>query len=253
VSTARLKQLLAVAVGLVAVAAAWTTLGRLGDVVEAMGRGADPATGFTPATGVIGAVDVEWAPDARDLFRPVDDAVRRSVGESYLAGLAILDGDPATEGVDASAYLTGPAQRALSMPAANLSTDRRHRLRVLFHSADGQIIEAEDRARVVWETKAGEALARTEVATVVLVQVDGTWHVRHRVVTEATTVLPSAGRSPTAPNASSTPSTDPRSLGHSSAIWAVAAPASLAALALAWVASIFVTRTRSETTQEEST
>jgi hypothetical protein len=64
---------------------------------------------------------------------------------------------------------------------------RRHRLRVTFYSADGQIVEMVDRARMMLVVGSGAGLLRTETAVVVMVQVDGNWHLRHRVVEESTT------------------------------------------------------------------
>lgn len=252
--TTHLKQLLAVIFGLAALIAAWITIGRLGDLVEATGSGADPDARFTPALGVVDPAAVHWGRDEGDLIRPVGDSVRRSVAESYLSALAILDGDRSMDGVDPAAYLTGPALRAISAAGGFTPIERRHRLRVTFHSADGQIIEAHDSSRLVFDFGTGDRLVVTETAVVVMVQVDGSWHLRHRVSSSgAANVLPGTEGPTNSLEAAIDVVSDAIFFGDRSGLRAVAVPIVVSAIAVVSAIFILVVRTRPRPIQEEST
>ncbi len=246
-NTARLKQVLAVILGVLAMAGTWLTLARLGDLVEATGTGADVAAGYTPAIGAVDAGAVGWDPDAPGLARPVDDGLRGAIAESYLSALAILDGEHRMDGVSPEAYLTGPALQAAAGSATVEVIERRHHLRVLFHSADGQLVELADRASLTVDAGSGERLVRAEAAILVMVQVDGSWHLRHRVVTDTalTPVEPAAGPT-TLTDTAIDAASDAFFFGDWSGIRTVAVPAVVAAVAVASAASLLVTRARTK-------
>ncbi len=185
-NTNTVKQALAGMLAIVAVAAATTTLARLGDLVEATGRGADPDGVLTIASSAVDPRATSWQPEVLELPRALTDDTRAVIAESYLVGLAILDGNELVGDVDPRDYLTGPALAAARNDAGSV-TRRRHRLRAEFHSADGQIVEITDEAEYLLEIEPHGIMVRRESAIAVMIQIDGSWHLRHRLITDSVT------------------------------------------------------------------
>jgi hypothetical protein len=190
----RLKQYLALCALAVAVILTTALTDRLGAVVEWAGRDADPAAVLTTADAPVDPRHIRWEPDA-SLERPLEPATRDAIGEAYLISLALLDGAIEVDGTeDLAVHLVGPALAAgVDRSDGGVRPhERDHRIRVLFYSADGQLIEIEDEAhRRLW-IDPNTSFTRIEHAVAVLIQIDGVWHLRHRVVTDATT-SPSTG------------------------------------------------------------
>ncbi len=181
------KWLIAVVLSVVALSAAGTAVAGISDLVVRPGSASDPMATLNTRGLPVDIRSVSWRPTEERLARPLDDAVRKSIAESYLAALAVLDGDPAFASADREAYLTGPALD-VSWVDAEAVARRTHVLTVSFHSADGQLVEIQDDATRRFVGNGGPALRRDESAVAVLVQVDGTWHLRHRVITRSSTV-----------------------------------------------------------------
>jgi hypothetical protein len=181
----RIKQILAaVLLGMAALSAIVVT-GRLGRVVELMGTGADPATTLTEVVIPVDPAEIRWQEDAL-LPRAMEPGTRTAIGEAYLVSLALLDGSITIPDSDLAVHLTGPALRAArTTPADATVTDRSHRMRVVFYSADGQLVELEDESTRIIAINRHMPLVRTERAVAVMVSIDGVWHLRHRLVTDS--------------------------------------------------------------------
>jgi hypothetical protein len=180
----RLKLMLALGLLAAGGMTAPALLGRVGAVVERAETGADPAGGLTPLRIPVDGESIEWEPDA-ELPRLVEPGTRAAVAEAYLISLALLDGTAVVADDELAVHLTGPALAAAAAEETPvLVLDRSHRLRVVFYSADGQLIELEDEATRVLAVDR-RAVIQSEEAVSVLVQIDGTWHLRHRIVQDA--------------------------------------------------------------------
>ncbi len=182
-SKIRLKQALAVALMLIAIPSVAFVTARLGNVVERAETGADSRAALTEVIVPVDPGDIEWLEDP-PLPREMEVATRHAVGEAYLVSLGLLEGSLAVGAQDDLAvHLTGPALEAAREQRVRAPVvARTHRVQVVFYSADGQIVELVDEAtRALWVADAGPVI-RTEVAVALLLQIDGVWHLRHRIV-----------------------------------------------------------------------
>jgi hypothetical protein len=186
-SKARLKQVLALGLLVSAVPIIVFLTGRLGRVVERAETGADPAAALTAVRVPVDPNEIEWLEDG-PLPRQMEQSTRRAVGEAYLLSLGLLEGSLAvSDEDDLAVHLTGPALDAARQNTGRdpVTAARTHRIRVVFYSADGQIVELIDEAARLLVVDSADALIRTETAVALLVQIDGVWHLRHRVVGDA--------------------------------------------------------------------
>lgn len=185
-STGRLKLALAAALVVVAMFVVVAVTENLGRVVELAVSGEAPDELLTAIAVPVDAEDITWLEDGV-LERALEPATRRAVAEAYLLSGAILDGAVRiTDRDDLAVHLTGPALlAALEADGVVRVVARSHRIRAVFYSADGQLIELEDQTQRVFSIDS-RLIVRHEQATAVLVQVDGVWHLRHRVVDHAT-------------------------------------------------------------------
>lgn len=182
-SKTRLKQALAVALMLIAVPSVAFVTARLGNVVERAETGADSRAALTEVIVPVDPSDIDWLEDP-PLPREMEVATRHAVGEAYLVSLGLLEGTLTVAAQDDLAvHLTGPAlEAARERKVAAPVVARTHRIQVVFYSADGQIVELVDEAsRALWVADAGPVI-RTELAVALLLQIDGVWHLRHRIV-----------------------------------------------------------------------
>jgi len=183
---AQLKQIIALVLLVAGCMAAVTVTGRFGRVVQLAESGADSAGALTELAVPVDPADIDWTPDP-PLPRAMENETRRAIGEAYLLSLALLDGTLSVDSIDDLAVLlTGPALEAARTAAAPVPPrGRSHQMQVIFYSADGQLVEIEDRTTRVVALDGASALTRTEQAVAVLVRIDGIWHLRHRLVEAA--------------------------------------------------------------------
>jgi hypothetical protein len=188
-SKERLKQIVAGIVIAVAIASLPLVTGALGRLAARAGSDADPTGVFSELVIPVNADEIDWDADA-DLSRPMEPATRTAVGEAYLIALAMLDGNLATSLDDLAVHLTGPALEAAKVaePDARV-VHRSHHMRVVFYSADGQVVELEDHSTRVVAAGGASALIHTVRAVAVLIRIDGVWHLRHRLVDESSVDL----------------------------------------------------------------
>ena len=162
---------------------------RVGGFIESTRTGADLVATLSELEVPVSAEVITWLPDA-DLARPLDPTARDAIADAYVLGLDILDGRVEVPPEKYSVHLTGGA--LLAAQTRNTRQEpplrRAHTMRVVFHSADGQVIELEDSAAVA-VAAAGRVVTRNERAVVVLILIDGVWHLRHRVITDLETEL----------------------------------------------------------------
>jgi hypothetical protein len=156
---------------------------RLGEIVERAETGADPADALTSVGVPVDSTEIHWLADA-PLPRTMEETTREAIGDAYLLSLAVLASPGSYADDDLAVHLTGPALAAARADGSSVmaATPRRHRLGVVFYSADGQIVEFIDTARSVLTANGRDGLVRTEEAVTVMVLIDGVWHLRHRVV-----------------------------------------------------------------------
>jgi hypothetical protein len=185
----RLKQVLAVVfLGAMALGVI-TVTGRLGRIIEQAESGADATAAFTEVVVPVDPSEITWDQDA-SLPRLMEPGTRQAIGESYLISLALLDGSVTVPDDDLAVHLTGPALNAARVSTSSAAVlSRSHRIRVIFYSADGQLVELEDEATRIIALDRDTAFSRTERAVAVLVSIDGVWHLRHRVVEDANSEL----------------------------------------------------------------
>lgn len=165
---------------------------RSAQVIEATGRGADPATALraVPPAGAVTGTTVTWRPDAVDTGRRMEPATRRALADDLVRGwlqlaTATTTGD--AQGLDT--YVTGPALDGVT-PGLNVSGVaamelREVELHLRTYSADGQVVAIEEVATVHRRMEAGGLVlptTTTETSDLVLILRDGTWRVHHRVL-----------------------------------------------------------------------
>jgi len=185
----RLKQVLAVVLLGAIAGGVIAVTGRLGRIIEQAESGADAAAAFTEVMVPVDVSEITWEQDA-SLPRVMEPGTRQAIGEAYLISLALLDGSLTVSFDDLAVHLTGPALEAARKSASFAEVlSRSHRIRVIFYSADGQLVEIEDEATRIIAADRKTAFSRTERAVAVLVSIDGVWHLRHRVVEDANSEL----------------------------------------------------------------
>lgn len=188
------KWLVSIVLSIVALAAGTAALAGVSDLIEMPGSAADPKAALNPAVLPVDLDSVTWLPEVEAMARPIDATVRQSIAAAYLAALAILDGDPVFAAADREAYLTGPALAVMPAGEAGVA-GRSHTLQISFYSADGQLVEIHDRASYGLLGPGGPRLSREETAVAVLIQVDGAWHLRHRLVDSSSSEVDDPGQS----------------------------------------------------------
>ncbi len=181
------RKLTAAAVGAACVFGVVAFVYAVGNAREQVGQRRETEAVFTPSAELPPALieALRWHPDPVDLPRELEPATREDLGSSWLRALeqlAIVSQTGESDGL--KEYWSGPALTVVETADWSTSAVEQsgHELRVLFQSADGQIIGFETASQLQRTTITPEGQriwAGIEYFEVVMVLRDGNWRVEH--------------------------------------------------------------------------
>ncbi|MEM7330719.1 MAG: cellulase family glycosylhydrolase [Chloroflexota bacterium] len=212
-SKTKLKLLIWLFLGFVAVAIGLGIVRFVSGLIQYFNQGADAASvlNIVPNVPVDLAVDFEWLDIEHNTGREMEPFTSKLIQGQYMRAwlqwnISYLKGEP----LGLSSYFNGPAFHAITESVEfsqeegwiMTHTDLDHNLELHFYSADGSIISFTDHdvhvAEIIRDGDGTPITARVTKADydVVMFLLDGIWKVRHWARTDAEIIDPSAYESP---------------------------------------------------------